>query len=420
MTRAEPATLPHVVLEPADLDVLELVVGGALVDGVSLSAPENPAARDGDVALTDGEGTPLAIFHPYALAAGATTTALPGTITQLRARALRVGAAWDPTARRAAHDVRTQVADDTDARPVLAVAFSEVPTDDDLARAEDAIESSDPRSVLWVALVSSARTRRASAHPDAVAAAVAEHAPGGAISLVVPGGWREARTLKPLQTAAITATLDTAEVLAAYGATRVVDVVATRGSGASDSAAHPDRPSGAVVLFTGLSGSGKSTVAHELADRLQRAIPQPIVVLDGDEVRRMLSSELGFDQRGREVNLQRVGYVASLLAEVGGVAIAAPIAPFEASREEIRRRVEKHARFILVHVSTPLAVCEKRDRKGLYARARSGELADFTGISSPYEEPTDADVTVDTSRQSVEEAATAVLDVLLDRIGPKD
>jgi sulfate adenylyltransferase len=413
MSTVDPAAPPHVVLEPADLDVLELVVGGALPNGVSLSAPAGIPVSHGAVVLTDAEGTPLANFDPPS-----------GAVTALRPRALRVGPAWDPAARRSAHEVRSQLAEDTDAGDVLAVAFSQVPTEAELTRARDAIATQHPRHVLWVALVSSARARRGSPkHPDAIAREVLEQLPDGAVPLIVPGGWGAAEILKPRRPSDADASPlpSTAEILTAYGATRVIDVVAEREVDAFHAASsHPDRPAGAVILFTGLSGSGKSTVAHELADRLQRAIHQPVIVLDGDEVRRMLSSELGFDQRGRELNLQRVGYVAALLAEVGAVAIAAPIAPFEASRQEIRHRVEQHAAFILVHVATPLAVCEERDRKGLYARARAGELADFTGISSPYEEPTDADVTVDTGEQSVEDAAAAVLGVVLERLGRHD
>jgi sulfate adenylyltransferase len=169
---------------------------------------------------------------------------------------------------------------------------------------------------------------------------------------------------------------------------------------------------GLVVLFTGYSGSGKSTIARGVEAGLEER-GRTVTVLDGDEVRALLSAGLGFDAEGRSMNVRRIGWVASLIARHGGVALAAPIAPFAADRAEVRRMVlDGGDRFVLVHVSTPLEVCEERDRKGLYAKARAGLLPDFTGISSPYEAPTDADVVVDTSRTSVDEAVSRVLAAL--------
>jgi sulfate adenylyltransferase len=132
-------------------------------------------------------------------------------------------------------------------------------------------------------------------------------------------------------------------------------------------------------------------------------------VLDGDAVRHHLSKGLGFDRESRETNVERIGYVAALVAKHGGIAVAAPIAPFAAGRAKVRALAEEAcARFVLVHISTPLAVCEARDRKGFYARARAGEIAEFTGISSPYEEPEDADLVIDTSVVSIDAAVSAV------------
>jgi sulfate adenylyltransferase len=176
---------------------------------------------------------------------------------------------------------------------------------------------------------------------------------------------------------------------------------------------RPPRPRrGLVVMLTGLSGSGKSTLARDLADRLSVESTRTVSLLDGDVVRRLLSSGLGFDREGRETNVRRIGWVAAQVASHGGVAICSPIAPFAATRSDIRAMVERDAGFVLVHVSTPIEVCEQRDLKGLYARARSGQLPDFTGISSPYEVPTDADLAVDTSTQSREQAVQRVLDLL--------
>ncbi len=172
------------------------------------------------------------------------------------------------------------------------------------------------------------------------------------------------------------------------------------------------RPRGAVVLFSGLSGSGKSTIARALVEDLRDGGPREVTLLDGDEVRQHLSSELGFDEASRETNIRRIAWVASLIAAHGGIAVAAPIAPFASSRRYARELVGPRGVFLLVHVSTPLEVCEARDRKGLYARARAGLLPDFTGISSPYEVPDDADVVVDTSATSVDEAVRLVREAL--------
>nr|BFF20587.1 hypothetical protein GCM10025730_41080 [Promicromonospora thailandica] len=177
---------------------------------------------------------------------------------------------------------------------------------------------------------------------------------------------------------------------------------------------------GAVVFFTGLSGSGKSTVARALAAELDDDGLRT-TLLDGDAVRHHLSKGLGFDRASRELNVERIGYVAALVAEHGGIAVAAPIAPFASGRARVRELAEAAgAHYLLVHVSTPLEVCEARDRKGLYARARAGEIPDFTGISSPYEEPADADVVVDTSHVPVEEAVRTVRTALAARLGEED
>ena len=173
------------------------------------------------------------------------------------------------------------------------------------------------------------------------------------------------------------------------------------------------RERGLVVFFTGLSGSGKSTVARGLADRLHET-DRSLTVLDGDVARRMLSSGLGFSREDRDTNIRRLGWVAAEVARHGGVAVLAPIAPFAATRAEVRSMVEANGDLVLVWISTPLEECELRDRKGLYAKARRGEIPDFTGISSPYEQPDDADLVIDTTDVSVEEAIEQVWDYLVD------
>lgn len=171
---------------------------------------------------------------------------------------------------------------------------------------------------------------------------------------------------------------------------------------------------GLVVFFTGFSGSGKSTLARALTDRLLEQGQRRVTSLDGDVVRRMLSAGLGFSREDRETNIRRIGWVAAEVSRHGGVAICSPIAPFDQTRQQVREMVRAAGgAFVLVHVATSLAECERRDRKGLYARARRGEIPDFTGISSPYEEPTDAEVRVDTEGRSIEAALADVWHALV-------
>jgi sulfate adenylyltransferase len=166
---------------------------------------------------------------------------------------------------------------------------------------------------------------------------------------------------------------------------------------------------GVVVFFTGLSGSGKSTLAKDLRDALLERGDRTVSLLDGDLVRRLLSAGLTFSRADRDLNIARIGYVATEVARHGGIAICAPIAPYAAARAGVRRMASDVGDFVLVHVSTPLEVCEARDRKGLYAQARAGTIASFTGISDPYEVPDDADLVIDTSKVSRHDAVTAVL-----------
>jgi sulfate adenylyltransferase len=188
-----------------------------------------------------------------------------------------------------------------------------------------------------------------------------------------------------------------------------------------DSAAtHRSTGTGLVVFFTGLSGSGKSTLARRLIDLVLERTDRTLTSLDGDVVRQTLSAGLGFDREGREANIRRIGWVAAEISRHGGIAVCSPIAPFDATRKQVRAMVEDAGgRFFLVHVATPLEECERRDRKGLYAKARAGEIAEFTGISSPYEEPDDAEVRVDTTGRSIDDALSAVL-VALSRSGYLD
>lgn len=163
---------------------------------------------------------------------------------------------------------------------------------------------------------------------------------------------------------------------------------------------------GAVVWLTGLSGAGKSTIAEALATDLEAA-GHSTTIIDGDELRR-LSRHLGFDAASREANVRRAAETASERARDGQIALVAVIAPFERGRQEARAMVERSSPYLLVWVSTPLAVAEARDPKGHYARARSGEIRDFTGIDSPYEEPGDADLVIDTTVTPVADAVARI------------
>ncbi|MFP4177051.1 MAG: bifunctional sulfate adenylyltransferase/adenylylsulfate kinase [Planctomycetota bacterium] len=171
----------------------------------------------------------------------------------------------------------------------------------------------------------------------------------------------------------------------------------------------PRENQGFTVFFTGLPSSGKSTAANVLLVKLREMGERKVTLLDGDIVRRNLSSELGFSKEHRDLNIRRIGFVASEITKNGGVAICAPIAPYDAVRKEVRNMIESGGGFNLVHVDTPVEVCEQRDRKGLYAKARKGIVKNFTGISDPYEEPDDAEVVLDTVELDPEECAQEVL-----------
>ncbi len=171
----------------------------------------------------------------------------------------------------------------------------------------------------------------------------------------------------------------------------------------------PRHKQGVTIFFTGLSGSGKSTIANVLLTKFLETGGRPVTILDGDLVRKHLSSELGFSKEHRDINIRRIGYVASEITKNGGIAICAPIAPYDATRKHVRQMIEPYGGFILVHIATPIETCEGRDRKGLYAKARAGIVKEFTGISDPYEVPADAEVVINTAELSAEEAAQEII-----------
>jgi sulfate adenylyltransferase len=388
---------PSIVLSDAQLNALELIMTGlvAPIDGYRLPGAHDAgwpcdstlivasgvgaqSVEAGTVLLTDPDRTPLARLTVTGSRENSDGTYfLAGDVDALRsaehgpARSLRLGRS------------------DEFSESFVAV-FSQVPGPPEVAavvRAAGALPivfltavglvkmgQAETQSMIGVIRNCAAATDRASARVVAVAPLAEDVAPEFVLTLV----------------------------LANAGAVRTQMVEA---SPAAEPGGHQ---LGTVVLLTGLSGSGKSTIGRALSERLVLA-GERTVLLDGDDVRTNLSDDLSFSAIDRETNLRRIGWVASKIAAVGGIAICAPIAPFDSARRDIRRMAEAAGRFALVYVSTPLAVCEERDRKGLYARARAGEIADFTGINSPFEEPEDADVVIDTAHMSVDDAVDLIL-----------
>ncbi|MGB0634252.1 MAG: bifunctional sulfate adenylyltransferase/adenylylsulfate kinase [Paracoccaceae bacterium] len=171
----------------------------------------------------------------------------------------------------------------------------------------------------------------------------------------------------------------------------------------------PKSSQGFTIFFTGLSGSGKSTIANVIMTKLMELGGRPVTLLDGDIVRKNLSSELGFSKEHRDINIRRIGYVASEITKNGGIAICAPIAPYSRTRKLVRDDIEKWGTFIEVHIATSLEECERRDRKGLYKLAREGKIKEFTGISDPYESPKEPELRIETENISVENCAQKII-----------
>ena len=452
-------------------DLAAVAARGELADGtpwplpVTLTVPASAVSRDADhLVLQDAEGSPLAVLDitertPGGEASGATIR-LAGTVTVLRApehgpfRALR----------RAPADVRAELG----GSPVLALATRRplgqrhigqlkhlagqlkarilllplvagqagvVTGPEALVRAVLAAARQLPDGTVVVPVPLSPRT-----NPDEeLAARVVVAAAYGATHLLADGDgrdrseesdfkklgvevftegewaydpgsevWRPLGLIEPgmeraeLPDSELGALLDSGDPVPSW--------LMPAGVAAELRRARPPRSArGLVVFFTGLSGSGKSTLARDLRDALVERGDRTVSLLDGDLVRRLLSAGLSFSREDRDLNIARIGYVAGEVARHGGIAICAPIAPYAAARAAVRSMVSEVGDFVLVHVSTPLAVCEARDQKGLYAKARAGLVGSFTGISDPYEEPTDADLVLDTSLIPRQDAVAAVL-----------
>ncbi|MER5419870.1 adenylyl-sulfate kinase [Streptosporangium roseum] len=360
---------------------------GTLADGtpwpapVTLALPDDHPAAPGDrITLRDPEGAALAVLTVTERADGSVAGPLETLDTPEHGPFARL--------RRTPAEVRKELS----GREVLAVTMRG-PLDD-LEEIRATAEELDA-AILLLPLAFG------EAGPAVVRAALKarDRLPEGTLVAVVP--------LAPRHEPSIDLELRE-HVAEAYGATEHLagpEPVTLPG---------PPHRRGLVVFFTGLSGSGKSTVARGLRDALLERGSRTITYLDGDVVRHLLSAGLSFSKKDRDLNIRRIGFVAAEAARHGGLAICAPIAPYAATRDEVRAMVEAvGADFLLVHVATPLAECERRDRKGLYAKARAGLIPEFTGVSDPYEEPDDADLVVDTTSISVDRAVQQVLDPLV-------
>lgn len=424
---------PARVLSDDELDLLELALGGAIPASTLAAVLPGLAA---ETVLTDAENTPLARLSTR-------PGALPDALEPLKPVATAIGPQWDAAVRRPAHEVRAtlEAGSGDDAERCLGLLVTETPTREELDAAAalasaDASAGAHIETVLLLVPVA----RRAPEPSTVGAPGLVRAALGLADVLAERTGVRVTTVAVPWSGLG---GVPLEEVAAAYGAARVETLTAHRSPDTATrvaalphvqeqavlalypptSAAEVARAAsgahrqGAVVFFTGLSGSGKSTVARALAAELTDD-GLGTTLLDGDEVRHHLSKGLGFDRESREINVERIGYVAALVAKHGGIAVAAPIAPFASGRARVRALAEEAGvPFVLVHISTPLEVCEARDRKGLYAKARAGEIPEFTGISSPYEAPDDADLVIDTTDVSVPDAVELVRRHAADLLG---
>jgi sulfate adenylyltransferase len=375
---------------PRELADLELLTGGALAPITGFNEPGSPITLQlpadlagQEVELVDPEGLPLARLAPDG-AVEALTHAQHGPFRRLhlspaRVRATHSGATFVPVADALTEDEIGRLR--ALGSPVVLLALTGPGTPE-----------LSPVALLRASLAAAGRLQ------DAVVVAVPLASHGDA---------------------AVDHDLGVHVVAAYAGPDPVLAMGDSDGDYADDIAAivEADRPGparqGLVLFLTGLSGSGKSTVAQAVIDALLERGERTVTSLDGDVVRRHLSAGLTFSREDRETNIRRIGWVAAEVSRHGGVAVCSPIAPFDATRQDVREMTEDAGgAFFLVHVATPLEECERRDRKGLYAKARRGEIPDFTGISSPYEEPADADLRLDTTGRSIEDCRDEVLDAL--------
>jgi sulfate adenylyltransferase len=405
---------------PEAAEVESVAASGRLADGtpwplpLTLEVPSDAAAPGVPLTLLDPEGAPVGRVAVTAVRpAGPDTVFVAGPVETVSPREA-------PTfgyLRRPAREVAAEVPG-----PVLGV-----PVDGPLSSAELDHVAAEAETlgarVLLLPLVGAGRP----GDPDALVRMTL------AAAAALPSTPRVVAVPLPCPDEPTDALLRV-HVAAAYGATHVVSPVSP--SDALPAAvvapavpsqqfpdavraelrrAHPPRDAqGLTVFFTGLSGSGKSTLARAFAGRLAERGDRTVSLLDGDVVRRSLSAGLGFSREDRDRNVTRIGWVAAEVTRHGGVAVCAPIAPYASVRADVRRMVERHGGFVLIHVATPIDECERRDRKGLYAKARAGVIPAFTGVSDPYEVPDDADLAIDTTDLTIAEATDRVMRLLVD------
>ncbi|MDP3894140.1 adenylyl-sulfate kinase, partial [Nocardioides sp.] len=420
---------------PRELDDLELLTTGALApltgfnepgSAVTLGLPADLAEAEA-VELVDPEGLPLAV-----VAADGSVTPLTHAqfgpfrrlyLTPAQAREQYAGATWVPVVGPLTEGQLTRLGEEPGPLVLLTLAGT-----------------GTPQGLSTVGLVR-ATLAGAARLPDASVVVVplashGDHEADHALGVRVVDNYAADDPILALPSSSVVEVIASSSVDEEVASSSVVEELASS-SVVEEVAQQPsrdprpldlyppevesiidfDRPvpeeQGLVLFFTGLSGSGKSTLARALMDRLLEQGTRTVTSLDGDVVRRNLSAGLTFSKADRETNIRRIGWVAAEISRHGGVAVCSPIAPFDETRQQVRAMVEEAGgAFFLVHVATPLEECERRDRKGLYAKARRGEIPEFTGISSPYEEPEDAAVRVDTTGRSIEAALDDVLDAL--------
>ena len=391
--------LPQHCPDARELDDLELLVTGALAPLRGFNEPGSPVtlalppelAGAREVELVDPEGLPLATV--------ATGSADGWSVTPI------THAQFGPFRRLYLAPARARE---------LYAGSTFVPVSDALTEAEVDRLASVPGPVVLLALVGSGTPELSPVALIRASLAAAALLPDAAVVAVPLAAHDDPAADHALGEQVVANYAGPDPVLALPSPAPGADAAFPAGVRAVVEADRPEAgEQGLVLFFTGLSGSGKSTLARALMDLVLEQGARTVTSLDGDVVRRNLSAGLTFSKEDRETNIRRIGWVAAEISRHGGVAVCSPIAPFDETRQQVRAMVEDAGgAFFLVHVATPLEECERRDRKGLYAKARRGEIPEFTGISSPYEEPNDAAVRVDTTGRSIEDALADVLDAL--------
>ena len=393
--------LGSLVLDEHQLDRLELVLSGFL----TLQSLRVPAPSSG-ATLLDAENTPVAEIRD-------------GTAAPRQTLARGYGTSWRPDLRTSAQEIATRSGGAVAVLPLAAPPHTEQIAA--LMRAAVAVRPTAPHALL-VILASRGQSLHETYRPNSltdVALAIRDDlrtTHPNVVTEVVVLPWPADGSVALQELRFVT---DSDTVLPLDVTEHETSEYPVQSRSLLPHTRRRLEHRGAVVLFTGLSGSGKSTIARALSEALLDRFAH-VDLLDGDVMRRRVSSTLGFDRAARNQHVVKIGEIAIAAAQSGCIAIAAPIAPFDEARQRVRAAVPSGTPFLLVYVSTPLEVCEARDRKGLYARARAGEVKDFTGISSPFEVPHDADLVIDASITSVGDAVADILKLVIPRVSVKE